>query len=447
MDTPTPHSFPVFDAARVEAALVRAAAAFPLWRERSFEERSALLKEVALLLEARQEELARLVTGEMGKPIVAARAEIAKCATVCRFYAENAARFLAEETVNGPAPVNRLRHEPLGPVLAVMPWNFPFWQVFRFAAPALMAGNVALLKHASNVPGCAMAIESLFRDFPDGAFQTLLISAAEVKGVIHDRRVAAVTLTGSVEAGRKVAAEAGAALKKAVLELGGSDPFLILADADLDRAIPAAVQARTVNSGQSCIAAKRFLVHETVYDEVERRFVAAMEALPVGDPFEETTAIGPLATLAIAQEVHGQVEASVAAGARLLTGGKRLHGSFYPPTVLADIPPQAPVYREEVFGPVALLYRVRDLDHALEIANASDFGLGAAVWTRDRQAAETAAARLENGVVFINGIVASDPRIPFGGIKHSGYGRELGVAGIREFVNLKSVCIGGLGAG
>jgi len=445
MDTPTPQHFPHFDSARVETALAAAAAAFRLWRERPFPERSALLNGVAGHLETRQEELARLITSEMGKPIAAARAEVAKCATVCRYYAENGAAFLAGQTVNGPAPVNRLRYEPLGPVLAVMPWNFPFWQVFRFAAPALMAGNVALLKHSSNVPGCAMAIESLFGDFPEGVFQTLLIPASGVEAVIGDRRVAAVTLTGSVEAGRKVAAQAGAALKKTVLELGGSDPFIILPDADLDRAIPAAVQARTVNSGQSCIAAKRFLIHEAVYDEVERRFVAAMEALVVGDPFEEKTAIGPLATPAIAEEVHAQVEASVAAGARLLTGGRRLRGSFYAPTVLADLPPDAPAYREEVFGPVALLYRVRDLEHALEIANASDFGLGAAVWTRNRQEAEEAAARLENGVVFVNGIVASDPRIPFGGVKHSGYGRELGAAGIREFVNLKSVCIAGMG--
>ena len=443
MNIPSPAPFTPFTAEQIEVALAVAQDAFRRWRCTPFSERSAHMQRAAELLESRAQELGRIITTEMGKPVATAIDEVLKCAKGCRFYAENAERFLAEEPVQGGAARNVVRFEPLGPILAVMPWNFPFWQVFRFAAPALMAGNVALLKHASNVPGCAVEIERIFvgAGFPPGVFQALLIGADAVKPIVHDPRVRAVTLTGSVEAGRKVAAEAGAALKKVVLELGGSDPFLILPTADLDRAIATAVKARTVNSGQSCIAAKRFIIADPIYDEVARRMTDAMERLVVGDPFEPATEIGPLATTAIASEVHRQVQDAVAGGAKVLTGGERRGGSFFEPTVLADIPKNARAYREEVFGPVALLFRARDLDHAISLANDTEFGLGAAAWTRDPEEQERLIAELDAGVVFINGMVASDPRLPFGGIKNSGYGRELGAFGIREFVNIKTICL------
>lgn len=443
MNTPTPQHCESLSGEQIEHAIEAAAAAFLKWRTTSFDQRAMLINRVAELLESHAETMGHLITAEMGKPLVSAVDEVRKCAKGCVFYAEHAAGFLAEENADGPATHNSIRYEPLGPVLAVMPWNFPFWQVFRFAAPALMAGNVVLLKHASNVPGCAVAIERLFKEagFPHAVFQTLLIRAAQVKTVIHDPRVRAVTLTGSVEAGREVAVQAGAALKKVVLELGGSDPFLILPSADLDRAIATAVKARTVNSGQSCIAAKRFIIADAVYDRVEQGMVEAMCSLVVGDPFEAATQIGPLATTAIADEVHEQVQEGIKAGARLLTGGARLHGSYYEPTVLADIPPSSRLYREEVFGPVALLFRARDLNHAIALANDTEFGLGAAAWTTDPEEQRRLVSELNAGAVFINGMVASDPRLPFGGIKSSGYGRELGVFGIREFVNVKTVCI------
>lgn len=443
MEVPTPQTLPAFSPQQIESALARAAAAFAPWRATSFAGRAQRLHAVAGLLEARAEELGRLMTLEMGKPLAASKSEVQKCASVCRFYADRGEQLLAPERVDGPAAQNFIRYDPLGVVLAVMPWNFPFWQVFRFAAPTLMAGNVGVLKHASNVPGCAMAIERLFTEagFPEGVFSTLLVGSAEVKGLIHDARIAAVTLTGSVGAGRRVAAEAGAALKPSLLELGGSDPFIILPSADLDRAITTALKARTINSGQSCIAAKRFIIHEAVYDEVERRMVEGMKALVVGDPLEAATEIGPLATLAIADEVQQQVEQSIAAGAQLLTGGRRLAGSFYEPTVLAAIPKEAPVYHEEVFGPVALLFKVRDLNEAIALANDSTFGLGAAAWSGDAKEQERLVAELAAGTVVINGMVASDPRLPFGGIKDSGYGRELGAHGIRAFVNIKTVCV------
>lgn len=442
MNLPSPKPFEPFSGEKVEEALKRAAEAFKTWRQTSLSHGGELLARAADLLESEAKPLGLLITGEMGKPISAAVEEVKKCARACRFYVENAERFLAEEPAEGIAARNSIRYEPLGPVLAIMPWNFPFWQVFRFLAPTLMAGNVGLLKHASNVPGCAMAIEHLLTraGFPQGVFQTLLIPSQAVKAIIHDSRVRAVTLTGSVEAGRHVASEAGAALKKVVLELGGSDPFIIMPSADLARAIPTAVKARTVNNGQSCIAAKRFLIHESIYDEVERRIVQEMEMLVVGDPFDPNTQIGPLATTAIADEVDKQVRETVQAGARLLTGGSRDAGSFYRPTVLADIPVDSRGYREEVFGPVALLFRVRDAEHAIALANDTEFGLGASAWTANDSEQRHFVQSLDAGVVFINGMVASDPRLPFGGVKDSGYGRELGAFGIREFVNIKTVC-------
>jgi succinate-semialdehyde dehydrogenase/glutarate-semialdehyde dehydrogenase len=372
-------------------------------------------------------------------------AEAEKCAWVCRYYAENAERFLADEPVHTEAAASYIRYQPLGPVLAIMPWNFPFWQVWRFAAPALMAGNVGLLKHASNVPQSALAIEEILLEagFPVGVFQTLLVPASGVPRLLEDRRVRAVTLTGSTPAGSQVASLAGKLIKKSVLELGGSDAFIVMPSADLATAASTAVRARTINNGQSCIAAKRFIVHADVADEFERRFVAGMEALIIGDPMQLETEIGPLSTQATLEEVVGQVDRSVALGARILTGGHKLGGPgfYYPPTLLTDIPPGAPVACEEVFGPVGMLYRVGSLAAALELANATPFGLGACIWTNDRDEQMRAVEALEAGTVFVNGMVASDPRLPFGGVKESGYGRELSEIGIREFVNIKTVVV------
>ena len=401
--------------------------------------------QAAALLDAEKQRFARLMTLEMGKPIKGAIAEVEKCALVCRYYAETAERHLAEENIETNATKSYVRFQPLGPVLAVMPWNFPFWQVFRFAAPALMAGNVGLLKHASNVPQCALAIEEIFAraGFPSGAFQTLLIGSALVEKVLNDPRVVAATLTGSEPAGRSVASIAGKQIKKTVLELGGSDAFIVMPSANLDEAATTAVKARTINSGQSCIAAKRFLVATEIYPEFEKRFVEQMKALEVGDPSRESTDIGPLATEQIVKDVADQVQTSVAAGAVLLTGGQRLKrpGYYYEPTVLANIPTDSPAACEEVFGPVAMLFRVNGIDEAIELANNTSFGLGAAAWTNDPQEKERFVSELEAGSVLINGLVASDPRLPFGGIKNSGYGRELGEFGIREFVNVKTVWI------
>jgi succinate-semialdehyde dehydrogenase/glutarate-semialdehyde dehydrogenase len=437
--------FDELTAGELEAKLALAARAFAKHRRTPFSARAACMKKAGDLLERDKRRLGTLMTLEMGKPLKAAIAEAEKCAWVCRYYAENAERFLADEPVETKASRSYVRYLPLGPVLAVMPWNFPFWQVFRFAAPALMTGNVGLLKHASNVPQCALAIEALFREagFDEGVFQTLLIGAGKVAGVIADSRVEAVTLTGSEAAGSQVGAAAGKAIKKSLLELGGSDPFIVMPSADVDLAARTAVTARCINNGQSCIAAKRFIVHEQAYARFEKGFVDGMRALKVGDPMADGTDIGPLANQQTLDDVAGQVDASVAAGARLLCGGKRLPGPgyFYPPTVLADIPPQARAYREEVFGPVAALFKVKDLDEALALANDSSFGLGSSAWTNDAAEQRRFVDELEAGQTFINSMVVSDPRLPFGGVKRSGYGRELAVVGLREFVNAKSVWV------
>jgi succinate-semialdehyde dehydrogenase/glutarate-semialdehyde dehydrogenase len=400
----------------------------------------------AEILETEKQELGKMMTLEMGKPLKAAISEAEKCAWVCRYYAESAEQHLGDQVVQTNAQRSFVRFQPLGPVLAVMPWNFPFWQVFRFAAPALMAGNVGLLKHASNVPQCALAIEDIFKraGFPEGALQTLLIGSDKVEAILNDARVVAATLTGSEPAGSSVASVAGKQIKKTVLELGGSDPFIVMPSANLKEAITTAVKARTINNGQSCIAAKRFIVANAVYDQFEQGFVDEMRALRVGDPLEENTDIGPLATSQIVDDLDEQVKRAVDAGARVLTGGKRLNrpGNFYEPTVLVDVDPSTPVSCEEIFGPVAMLFRVSNIDEAIRLANATTFGLGSAAWTNDAHEQEQFINELEAGCVFINGMVASDPRLPFGGVKHSGYGRELAEFGIREFVNIKTVWVG-----
>ena len=407
------------------------------------EERTGILRTAAGLLEARVGELARLMTLEMGKPIGAAEAEVRKCARVCAWYAENAAQLLADEQVATEARRSFVRFQPLGIILAVMPWNFPLWQVFRFAAPALAAGNAGLLKHASNVPGCALAIEQVLREAgaPVGVFQTLLIGSDRVDALIRDPRVRAVTLTGSEPAGRAVARTAGECLKKTVLELGGSDPFIVFEDADLDRAIRTAVAARTINNGQSCIAAKRFLVQRDIADRFERGFRDALAGLRVGDPLDPAVDLGPLATKAIREELDDQVRATVAAGGRLLLGGEipRGPGWYYPATLVADPPAGTPLRSEETFGPVAALLRFDSEQEALDLANETEFGLGASVWTGDRERAERFVSGLEAGSVFVNAMVASDPRLPFGGVRNSGYGRELAGYGLREFLNIKTV--------
>jgi succinate-semialdehyde dehydrogenase/glutarate-semialdehyde dehydrogenase len=422
----------------LESKLARADQAYRAYHSTSFADRAQWLSRAADILETERNAFGRIMTLEMGKPIEAARQEAAKCALACRYYAEHGAALLADESVPGGGTI---RYQPIGPVLAVMPWNFPFWQVFRFVAPALMAGNAGLLKHASNVPQCALAIEEIVRraGFPAGIFQTLLIGSQTVEQVIADPRVKAVTLTGSEPAGRQVAAQAGSRIKKTVLELGGSDPFLVMPSADLDAAVRTAVTARCINNGQSCIAAKRFIVHQEIYAEFQRRFVEGMEQLRVGDPMDETTQIGPLATAPILQELDAQVKGLLeqAAPAKLLTGGHRLDrpGNYYAPTVLAEVPK----FDEELFGPVALLYSARDAGDAIRIANDTPFGLGASAWTRDEAEKRRFVDEIESGMVFINAMVASDPRLPFGGVKTSGYGRELAGYGFREFLNIKTV--------
>jgi succinate-semialdehyde dehydrogenase / glutarate-semialdehyde dehydrogenase len=430
----------------IENALECGTRAFQEHRRASFADRAAKMRRAADLLETDRERFARIISTEMGKIFRASVEEIEKCARGCRFYAEHAEEFLREQVVASDARHSSIRYQPLGIVLAIMPWNFPFWQVFRFATPAVMAGNVVLLKHASNVPQCALAIEQIFRDagFERGVFQTLLIENERVENLIKDSRIKAVTLTGSDRAGSAVANNAGRELKKCVLELGGSDPFIVMSSANLDQAVSIGIKARMVNTGQSCIAAKRFLIADTIYSEFINRFVQGIEDLKVGDPFDPATDIGPLAAENILRGVDGQVQQSVGAGAKVLTGGKRADrpGYFYEPTVLTDIPQNAPAYREEVFGPVALMFRIHNPVEAVTLANDSVFGLGSSVWTNDAGEQEFLVRELESGMVFVNAMVASDPRLPFGGVKRSGFGRELGAEGIREFTNIKTVYIG-----
>ncbi|HEX6251167.1 MAG TPA: NAD-dependent succinate-semialdehyde dehydrogenase [Gemmatimonadaceae bacterium] len=426
--------------AHLDDRVLRAHIALPLWRQLPLDARTGVLLKAADKLDADADSHARVMTGEMGKTIRAAREEVAKCARTLRYYAAHAPAFLGDTVVS---PDGRIAYQPLGVVLAVMPWNFPYWQVIRFAAPALAAGNVVLLKHASNVPLCALGLERLFRDAgaPDGVFQSLLVEVSAVSRLIADDRVAAVTLTGSEAAGRAVARTAGEHLKKCVLELGGSDPFIVLRDADVKAAARVAATSRTINNGQSCIAAKRFIVERPVAGEFTAALTAAVRALRVGDPMDEATDVGPLATLQIRDEVASQVERTVAAGARVATGGgpRTGPGFYFEPTVLTGVPMDSPASVEEVFGPVAPVFEVEDAERALALANSSRFGLGANVWTTSDSLAERFARELEAGSVFINGMVASDPRFPFGGIKKSGYGRELSVEGMREFQNIKTI--------
>ena len=441
----TLETFDPLSETQIDEKLQRAAETFATYKLTSMTDRAGWMLRAAEILEAEKGDLARLMTTEMGKPIKGAVGEAEKCAWVCRYYAETAGQHLADKLIATDAVKSFVRFQPLGPVLAVMPWNFPFWQVFRFAAPALMAGNVGLLKHASNVPQCSLAIEDIFQraGLPVGAFQTLLIGSNAVERILEDSRIVAATLTGSEPAGRSVAGIAGKQIKKTVLELGGSDPFIVMPSANLDEAVTTAVKARTINNGQSCIAAKRFIIASEIYAEFERLFVEKMKALSIGDPLKESTDIGPLATAQILEDLDEQVKTSVASGAHILTGGRKLEGrgNFYEPTVLANIPKDSPAYCEELFGPVALLFRVNNIDEAIQLANGTSFGLGSAAWTNDQHEQNRFIDELEAGCVFINGMVASDPRLPFGGIKSSGYGRELGEFGIREFVNVKTVWI------
>ncbi len=439
-------SFPVHDAAAVDRTLAAAAQAQRAWRQRPVAERAGLLVALAGVLRQNKAHYARLITLEMGKPLAEAMGEIEKCAVTCEYYAREAPGFLADEVVASNASDSRVVYDPLGVVLAVMPWNYPFWQVMRACVPALVAGNAAVLKHAGNVPQCAMALGELFAQAgaPEGLFGVLMIESGAVRAVIEDPRIAAVTFTGSTPVGRAIASQAGQALKKQVLELGGSDPFIVLADADIPAAARAAVKARFQNTGQSCISAKRFIVEEQVADAFADAMVAQVQSLVVGDPLAEGTDLGPMARGNLREELHAQVEASVAQGAVLRTGGRRVPGAghFYQPTVLDHVAPHMVAAREETFGPVAAIIRVRDAAQAVAVANDTEFGLGAALWTQDLARARQLSRQIEAGAVFINGVVASDARLPFGGLKQSGYGRELGVQGLREFTNVKTVWTG-----
>jgi succinate-semialdehyde dehydrogenase/glutarate-semialdehyde dehydrogenase len=437
--------FPAHTPAEVEQRMARAAAAAPRWRATPVSERAAMVRRLGELLDAEKERLGRMMTLEMGKPIQAAIDEAAKCAVACRFYADHGPSFVADQAVEDEGHRSFIAYDPLGVVLAVMPWNFPFWQAIRFMAPAFVAGNVGLLKHASNVPQCALELEALVHraGAPEGVFQTLLIASDAVAGVLSDPRVAAATLTGSEGAGSSVASIAGKHIKPTVLELGGSDPFIVMPSADFDRAVEIAVKARAINNGQSCIAAKRFIIHESIFDRFLRRFTEGLQALRVGDPIDPSTQLGPLASAKQAEELEEQVARSVAAGARLVCGGRRngTDTAFFPATVLTDIPEGSPAWSEELFGPVGCVYRARDAADAIRIANATRFGLGASAWTSDAAEQESFVRGIDSGSVFVNDMVASDPRFPFGGVKASGYGRELSDLGLREFTNIKTVRI------
>ena len=430
---------------QIEAKVQKAVSTFATYRLTPFSKRAECLRKAADILDAEKEELGRIMTLEMGKLHREAVAEAAKCAAGCRFYAENAERFMADEVVETGARKSYIKYQPIGPILAIMPWNFPFWQVFRFAAPALMAGNVGLLKHASNVPQCALKIEDILHraGFPEGSFQTLLVGVDAVDQLLGDPRIMAATLTGSEGAGVQVGMSAAKRIKKVVLELGGSDPFIVMPSADLDQAVATAVKARVQNNGQSCIAAKRFIVAEQVADAFTEKFVAKMKALKIGDPLDPATEVGPIATQGGVKDLDRDVKKTVELGGRVLTGGAPIagKGSFFPPTVLTDIPPDSPAYREEFFGPVASIFKVKNIDEAIRIANDSRFGLGASAWTTVPAEQERFARDLEAGMVFINKMVASDPRLPFGGVKASGHGRELSEVGIREFLNIKTVWV------
>ena len=438
-------TFQPLSEAEIEKKLQFAVTVFKSERKTPYSARAQRMRKAADIMERDKDKFGHLMTLEMGKTLKSAVAEASKCATACRYYAEHTEKILADEVIDTGAKKSFIRYLPIGPILAVMPWNFPFWQVFRFAAPALMAGNVGLLKHASNVPQCALAIEQVFLEagFPEGAFQTLLIGSAQVDALLNDPRIVAATLTGSEQAGIHVGIGAAKRIKKVVLELGGSDPFIVMPSADLDAAVATAVQARIQNNGQSCIAAKRFIVAEPIADEFERKFVAKMESLRVGDPFEDQTELGPLSSADAVKDLDAEVQKSVQAGAKLLTGGHRLNrpGNFYAPTVLTHVPKNSPAYGEEFFGPVASIFRVKDQDEAIRVANDVRFGLGSSVWTKDDKERERFINEIEAGMVFVNKMVASDPRMPFGGVKASGHGRELGEVGIREFVNAKTVWI------
>ncbi|RMF23865.1 MAG: NAD-dependent succinate-semialdehyde dehydrogenase [Cyanobacteria bacterium J083] len=431
--------------AEIEAKLALAKTTFSKYRDISLAQKSQWLQKTADILETEAEKFAAIMTLEMGKPFTSAVAEAKKCALVCRYYAEHGAEFLADVEIKTDAKKSWVRYQPLGVILAVMPWNFPFWQVFRFAAPTLMAGNVGLLKHASNVPQCALAIEEIIKraGFPPGALQTLFIPATKVAEIIKDERVQAATLTGSELAGASLASAAGKEIKKTVLELGGSDPFIVLPSADLELAVNTAVKARMLNNGQSCIAAKRFILHEAVAETFIQRLIEKFKALKIGEPMAADTDIGPLATKSILTDLDQQVQRSIQAGAKILLGGKPLNmpGNFYPPTILTELDPNSAVAKEEFFGPVALVFTVKNLDEAIALANNIPFGLGGSGWTTNLAEQERLIQEIEAGSVFINGMVKSDPRLPFGGIKRSGYGRELAKEGIHEFVNIKTVWV------
>ena len=438
--------YPLLEPQEVFAKLRSAGGATEIWSNRSLADRAKKLKRVETLLKDREDKYASLISREMGKPISQSRAEVQKCAWACDFFAENAAEFLKTEPIETGASFSGIKYEPLGALLAIMPWNFPFWQVFRFAAPALMAGNVALLKHASDVPGCSLAIQEIFDDagFPEGVFQSLLVRNSVVKDLLMHPVIKAVSLTGSERAGRIVAGEAGSALKKCVLELGGSDPFIVLDDADLEKTIDGAIAGRMQNAGQSCIAAKRFIVTKKISKKFIDGFVEKVNALKVGDPLDETTEVGPMVREDLLQELEGLMRASVDRGAEIACGGRRVKrpGFFFAPTVMTKVKPGMEVFDEETFGPLAAITVVKSEDEAIEMANRTRFGLGASIWSADTDAAQELAGRIEAGSVFINGIVKSDPRLPFGGIKASGYGRELSRPGIHEFVNIKTLWVG-----